>query len=249
MPELIAFFCRVPVSAETVRRTTERAGAVQVAIEDAALVELEVEAPPVPEGPAIQQVGADGAMVPLVAGEWAEVRTAAIGTVAEDGPEPHAPDVAYFSRLCDAKTFQRMDSLPLHRAGTEHARVGCAVMDGPDWFQQFCDLLCPDAARILDFPHAVEHLSTVPQAVHGPGTPEVSEWLGVHCARLKEGEIDAVIAAIRALSARTAEAPEVGRREAAYLTRRTGQMRYDQFIQVWYLIGSGMVESANKLVV
>ncbi|HEX6509231.1 MAG TPA: hypothetical protein VF221_16510, partial [Chloroflexota bacterium] len=74
VPELIAFFCRVPVSAETVRRITERAGAVQVANEDAALVELEVEAPPSPARPAMQQVSADGAMVPLVDGEWAEVR-------------------------------------------------------------------------------------------------------------------------------------------------------------------------------
>ena len=249
VPALLEFFCRVPVSAETVRRITERAGAVQVANEDRALVELEVEAPPVPEGPAIQQVSADGAMVPLVAGEWAEVRTLATGTVDKEGTEPHARDIRYFSRLCDAKTFQRLAALPIHRAGTERAGVVCAVMDGAEWLQQFCDLLCPDAVRILDFPHAVQHLSAAAQAVYGPGTAEAREWLGTQCSRLKQGESGTVIAAVTALPARTEEARTVRRREAAYLTKRQEQMRYDQFIEAGYPIGSGMVESANKLVV
>jgi hypothetical protein len=121
-------------------------------------------------------------MVPLVEGEWAEVRTLATGTVGEERGEPHARDIGYFSRLCDAKTFQRLAVLPIHRAGTEKAGVVCAVMDGADWLQQFCDLLCPDAVRILDFPHAVQHLSTAAQGVYGAGTPEVREWLGEQCS-------------------------------------------------------------------
>lgn len=249
VPDLIAFFCRVPVSAETVRRITERAGAVQVAIEDRALVELEADAPPSPAGPAIQQVSADGAMVPLLEGEWAEVRTVAIGTIAQDCSEPHAHHLAYFSRLCDATTFCRLAAVPLHHAGTEKAGVVCAVMDGAPWLQDFCDLLCPDAVRILDFPHAMQHLSAAAQAVYGPGTAEGSEWLGTQCSRLKQGEIEAVIAAVKALPASTEEAREVRRKEAAYLTKRSKQLAYDQFIRAGYPIGSGMVESANKLLV
>lgn len=137
---------------------------MEVANEDRALVELEVEAPPSPEGPARQQVSADGAMVPLVDGEWAEVRTVAIGTLDEESSEPHARDISYFSRLCDAKTFQRLAALPIHRAGTETAGVVCAVMDGADWLQDFCDLLCPEAVRILDFPHAIQHLAAAAHA-------------------------------------------------------------------------------------
>lgn len=249
VPELIDYFCRVPVSAETVRRITERAGAVQVAIEDGAVVELEIDPPPVPAGPAVQQVSADGAMVPLVAGEWAEVRTLATGTVEEQSPEPHARDISYFSRLCDAKTFVRLAALPIHRAGTERAGVVCAVMDGAEWLQDFCDLLCAEAVRILDFPHAIEHLAAAAQAVYGPGTPEVSEWLGKQCSQLKQGKVDEVIAAVKALPAMTDEAREVRRKEVAYLTKRAEQMRYDHYIQAGYPIGSGMVESANKLVV
>ena len=249
VPALIAFFYRVPISAETVRRVTERAGAVQVATEDRALTDLEVTAPPIPAGPAIQQVSADGAMVPLIAGEWAEVRTVAVGTIDPTRPEPHAGKIVYFSRLCSAKTFQRLAALPLHHAGTANAGVVCAVMDGADWLQDFCDLLCPDAVRVLDFPHAVEHLARVAQAVYGPGTAEVSAWLSEQCIRLRQGAIAEVIAAVTALPASTPEAREIRQKEAAYLTKRIEQMRYDQYIQAGYPIGSGMVESANKLVV
>lgn len=71
----------VSVSADTVRRLTEAAGAVQVAIEQQELERIEHDAPPEPAGPPIQQVSADGAMVPLVGGGWTEVRTLAIGAL------------------------------------------------------------------------------------------------------------------------------------------------------------------------
>ncbi|HEX6509232.1 MAG TPA: hypothetical protein VF221_16515 [Chloroflexota bacterium] len=167
----------------------------------------------------------------------------------ENQTEPHARDIGYFSRRCDAKTFCRLAALPMHRAGTEKAEVVCAVMDGADWLQTFCDLLCPDAVRILDFPHAVQHLAAAAQAAYGPGTPEASEWLGTQCSQLKDGQIETVIAAVKALPARTEQAREVRCREAAYLAKRAKQMAYDQYLEAGYPIGSGMVESANKLVV
>jgi hypothetical protein len=248
VPPLLSFFCRVSVSADTVRRVTERAGAAQVRLEDRALVELELDAPPSPAGPAVQQVSADGAMVPLVRGDWAEVRTVATGEMEQTGGEPHARDIAYSARLCDAKTFLRHATVPLHRAGTEQAGVVCAVMDGADWLQQFCDLLCPQAVRILDFPHAAEHLAAA-HAVYGTGTAETSEWLGGQLHDLKQGRVDEVIAAVEALPTKTKEARETCREEAAYLRKRRAQMRYGEFVAAGYPIGSGMVESANKLVV
>src|SRR6266571_6538824 len=52
----------VSISADTVCRLTEQAGALQVTLEQRELERLEQEAPPEPAGPALQQVSADGAM-------------------------------------------------------------------------------------------------------------------------------------------------------------------------------------------
>jgi hypothetical protein len=65
---------------------------------------LERERPPAPDGPAGQYLSADGAMVPLLGGDWAEVKTLAIGEVevgrGSDGlPEAHTTNLTYFSRL------------------------------------------------------------------------------------------------------------------------------------------------------
>ena len=76
----LRFFWEVDVSTATVRRHGEAAGAAYVAVQTAAVERLERDAPAPPAGPAVQQVSADGAMVPLVGGKWAAVRTGATST-------------------------------------------------------------------------------------------------------------------------------------------------------------------------
>ncbi len=109
VPEMLAFFTGVRVDGETVRRLTERAGAALVAVEEAAVGRLEREMPPSLPGPAVQQLSADGAMVPLVGGVWAEVKTLAIGTVERQASGAiHTTDLSYCSRLTDAQEFARV---------------------------------------------------------------------------------------------------------------------------------------------
>ncbi len=245
VPALAALLLGVRVSAETVRRLTEAAGAAQVAVEEAALAALEREAPPPPPGPAVQQVSADGAMVPLVGGAWAEVRTLAVGAVAAGRTQ----DLTYFSRLCDAQTFIRQAALPLHERGTERAGVVCAVQDGAPWLQELVDHHRPDAVRILDFAHAVGQLAQAAQACLGPGTRATSGWLEEQRRTLRTREPAAVLAALAALPAPTPEAAATRAQVSAYLASRREQTRYAHFASCGYPLGSGVVESANKLVV
>jgi hypothetical protein len=250
VPELARLLLGVHVSVDTVRRLTEAAGTAQVACEEALRQQLRRTAPEAPAGPAVQQLSADGAMVPLVAGEWAEVRTLAIGTVEPDAAgEPHTHDLHYFSRLCSAAAFIEWAELPLHQAGTAQAGTVVAVQDGADWLRQLLDAHCPDAVRILDFPHAAESLARAAQACLGMGTVETSTWLETWLHALKHGEPEAVITAVRALPVPSAEAAVVRDGTAAYLQRRRAQITYAAFRAQGYPIGSGSVESANKLLV
>lgn len=75
----VAWLLGVSLSERTAGRLTEQAGATSVRLQLAEVERLEREQPTPPTGPAIQQVSADGAMVPLVHGHWAEVKTVAIG--------------------------------------------------------------------------------------------------------------------------------------------------------------------------
>jgi hypothetical protein len=184
------------------------------------------------------------------------VKTLAIGVVGtrrdREGQEVACTrDVSYLSRLADADQFIDLAQLETWRRGTAHAGVVCAVADGASWIQRVWDWRCPRAVRILDFPHAAEHLSTAAHAVLGAGTAAVSAWLGTQLHDLKHKDPERVLTALRALAKHTAEpaAQESCRAVLGYLEARRSQLAYAEFQAQGYPIGSGMVESANKLVV
>lgn len=257
----LAFFWGVEVSEATARRHATLAGEAVVALHEAELARLEAGLqPPTPaDGPvAIQQVSADGAMIPLVGGAWVEVKTLAVGTVAAAGerdgtPGARAVDLSYFSRLADAATFTRQATVELARRGTERAGVVVGVMDGAVWLQGFLDHHRPDAVRVLDFPHAVEHLASAAQATFGAGTPATATWLDTQARDLRLTGPATVLAALRQLPVAQARDPTAATaaRDATlgYLEPRTAQLDYPGFRTAGYPIGSGAVESANKLVV
>jgi hypothetical protein len=256
----LAFFWGVELEETTVRRYTQAAGAAYVAEQAAELDHLERDRPPAPSGPAVQYLSADGAMVPLVGGEWAEVKTLAIGEVevrreAAGQPAAHTTHLSYFSRLAHAETFTRQAYVEASRRGTESAGRVCAVQDGAEWEQALVDVLRPDAVRILDFPHAVEHLTAAAQPSLGLGTPALSAWLDQQAHTLKHAAdgVRQVLAAVARLPVQRAADPRLAAQARAaalaYFTKRLAQVQYAEFQAAGYPIGSGSTESANKLVV
>ena len=257
VPLMMDRLLRLPVSVETARRLTEAIGRTQEQREDAEAERVRATLPLPEAGPAVQQLSLDGAMVPLVGGAWAEVKTLALGeveqTTAADGSvQIKTTALSYFSRLTDAETFRELARGELYRRGTAAATVVCAVQDGAEWQQRFVDHHRPDAVRILDFPHALEHLGTAGRAVFGAGTAAFSEWLGVQAHTLKHGDPDDVLSALRTLDLAAAVDPDAARHQTealAYFEKRRTQITYADFRDQGYPIGSGAVESANKLVV
>jgi len=246
-------FTRVGVSEAYAQQHTEDAGAAYVAVQTAEVEQLERDTPPPPAGPPQQCLSADGAMVPLVGGAWAEVKTLAIGEVAAPVREKgewvvHTQAVSYFSRLADNHTFERLALVETHRRGVETAGQVGAVLDGAEWLQGFVNFHRPDAVRILDFPHGAEYLGKMGQAVYGEGTPESQAWLTPHLHRLKHDGPREVLADLRALTQAHPDLPELAD-HLAYLEKREAQMQYPVFQAAGWPIGSGAVESGNKLVV
>ncbi|HEY8744271.1 MAG TPA: ISKra4 family transposase [Chloroflexota bacterium] len=256
----LVFFWGVELDETTVRRHTQAAGAAYVAEQADEVERLQRERPAAPIGPAVQYLSADGAMVPLVGGQWAEVKTLAIGEVevqrgADGLPEAHTTNLSYFSRLADAETFTRQAYVEAYQRGTESAGVVCAVQDGAEWLQGLVDVLRPDAVRILDFPHAIEHLTAAAQPSLGSGTPTFSAWLDQQAHTLKHAADGArqVLATLARLPVQAAVDPIVAAAARdgamAYFTKRLVQVQYAAFQTAGYPIGSGSTESANKVVV
>jgi hypothetical protein len=73
--EILEDFMGVHVSPIVSQKYTENAGAAYVQLQAEAVERLEKEMDPAEKGADKLQISADGAMVPLVHGIWAEVKT------------------------------------------------------------------------------------------------------------------------------------------------------------------------------
>jgi hypothetical protein len=259
----IAYFCKVQLSEPTARRRTAEAGQAYVEIQTAQVEALERGEGEPPPGPPVQQISVDGAMVPLLHKAWGEVKTLAIGVV---GPpvrqkeewHVHAEQLSYFSRMTDHETFARLATVETHRRGTETAATVCAVNDGAEWEQKFVDYQRPDAVRILDWGHGAEHVSAVGRAVFGRDTQAEQTWRTEQLRALKEDDPPPLVAKLERLRQALVTGEQQGMEPTAldtveanleYFTKRQEQIHYAAFAQAGYPIGSGAVESGNKLVV
>ena len=251
----LEYLLGVNLSEPRVRRLTEQAGAAMVAVQQAEVARLEREAPAAPAGPPLQLLSVDGAMVPLVGREWTEVKTLALGAVTmalaehNRAPEIKTSELSYFSRCLESDEFARQALVETQRRGVERAaRVG-AVCDGAEWAQKFIDYHRPDAVRILDFPHAAEYVATAGRSVYGEGSAEFTQWFESQRHQLRHGEEEHVLAELRRLAAAEPSKRELLEDKLQYLTKRREMIRYEEFVAAGYPIGSGSVESANKVVI
>lgn len=189
-------------------------------------------------------MSADGAMVSLVHGIWAEVRTVVIGEVVSEVDrqgerEVHAQNLSYFSRKVNAETFQRLALVEMQRRSVEKAREVAAIMDGAEWEQGFADYHCPQAIRILDFPHAAEHTNLIGEALHGEHTTESQAWLRERLHRPKYEGPDELLLEFQKLQQAHSEKEAIAS-NLAYLEKRTAQMQYPHFQTQGWPMGVGL---------
>jgi hypothetical protein len=198
-------------------------------------------------------MSADGAYVPLVKGEWAEVRTLAIGKIKTSRAsgkksETRASDLSYFSRMTSAERFTELAEVEMRRRKMVQAGEVCAVMDGAGWLQGLVDVHRPDAVRILDFPHAAEHISVLLHTLEQAGMSLPADLLPRLLHHLKHQGPRPLLRLANRLPVHLTELEGV-REHLGYLRQREALMDYPEFRKLGWPIGSGSVESANKLVV
>jgi len=238
----------VRVSKATARRVTLATGEAALAVCEGEVERLKQEVPQAPGGAEKQAMSGDGAFVHLVGGEWAEVKTLALGEVTRNSRgQVCTQHLSYFSRLSDAQSFEEAALVETHRRGLERATEVCAVQDGAEWLQGLVDYHRADAVRILDFAHAAEYVNEIGQAVRVAGGRLPAHWLDGVLHRLKHQGPARVLRHLSWLAARypSAEIQE----KLTYLQKREAHMQYPMYREAGWPIGSGSVESANKVVV
>src|SRR4030067_3507420 len=130
---LFGDFTGIDVSKGISQRYTEDAGKVYEQIQEKEVEEIEKTAPVAVKGSDRLQISADGAMVPLLHGVWAEVRTVGIGDVysglEKNGESTaHTRNLSYFSRKVSAEAFKRLAIVEMDRRGEGNPQKTAAIL-------------------------------------------------------------------------------------------------------------------------
>lgn len=241
----------VQVSDSTARRQALSAGAIWEQIQTEQAEPAGSTSFPLPQEEAAERMlmSSDGGLVPLRGGAWAEVKTLVIGEVVcpQDRPGTVRSQAhSYFSRLTDAATFGDLASVEVARRGVERAKAVAAVQDGAEWLQSFVDGHRHDAVRILDFAHAAGYVGQIAEQAQLLDRHLPTGWLSVLLHQLKHHGPTRVLLHLERLEQRwgLSSISEAVR----YFRKREPQMQYPQFQADGWPIGSGSVESGNKVV-
>ncbi len=245
--EVLEDILGVRVSKATACPMTLTTGRAALAVDEAEVERLKQETPQAPAGADKQAMSGDGAMVHLVGGEWAEVKTLALGEVTRNKRgEVCTQHLSYCSRLADAASFEQATLVETHRRGLERAAEVCAVQDGAEWLQGLVDYHRADALRILDFAHAAESLNEIGQAVEAAGGRLPARWLEGVLHRLKHQGPERVLKHLAWLAVRY-PSPTM-QEKLAYLQKRETHMQYPSYQAAgWPLVGEcGKCQQAGR---
>jgi hypothetical protein len=135
------------------------------------------------------------------------------------------------------------------KCGLKTALEVVLLGDGSKWIWNIARYHFPEAVQIVDWYHAEERLWSVGRAVYGEGTSAMKRWVKKRLKQLAGGEVEAVITSVSELSSSNADITEQIEDNITYFTNNKERMRYNEYRDKGYHIGSGTIESACKHIV
>lgn len=196
-----------------------------------------------------KMVSMDGGMMNIRHQGWRELKVGAVSDIAirlERNPKSQELDEmahgvkAHYTAVLgskDAFTPALWALAVEQQVPTAHKRA--CVGDGALWVWNVAEDVCPDGRQIVDWFHAVEHLSAAADALYPAEKDEKQRqrWLKTYKDQLYQGTIHKIIAVLT----------KRGQAElATYFERHQRRMQYQQFREEGLPIGSGTVESGVK---
>jgi len=165
-------------------------------------------------------------------------RLRAVLTREVDGKEVNGKDVV-FDWL--AKEVRQRDP--------QACRTVVAIMDGETKLRELQELKLGRAVGILDIWHVTEYLWKLAYCFHPEGSDEAEAFVETYLRKLLEGKVRRVIGGIRQMATkRGLSKPRKAKVEQYlnYFTQRCESMKYDEYLDAGYPIGSGVVEGACR---
>jgi hypothetical protein len=119
------------------------------------------------------------------------------------------------------------------------------LSDGATWIRNMKEELFPDAQQILDFFHLCENVNTFAKHIFKMDESKYKPWTERVCAELKESKYKDVLKEIESFGNTEGKSPI---NLHSYITNNAKNIDYATYQKEGYFIGSGAIESGNKIV-
>ena len=158
--------------------------------------------------------------------------------------EVHAKNMTYFFDIQEAQEFGKLLWATGVQRRAQRAQELIFVSDGAEWIWNLVEFYYPHAIQIVDWFHAVEHLTPV-AALLGAESAEARAWLRGVRDDLWAGRLDHVIAAC-AKQITPGRKDDPAQKAVTYFSNNRLRMDYPTYRAKGYQIGSGTIESGCK---
>lgn len=260
----------IRISAKRVQLITERVGGVLVQernAESASFLEHPPKAPKTAEAPQLLIVSTDGGRVQTRQDDpdqkWKEDKVAvcydAVPCPEKPGVQYSGPPPATRSVIATMDAWDALGdyaSLLAERRGYPRAKQKVFISDGSTAIRSMRERCFPDAVFVLDWAHAVEHLSVSSTAALGT-TEKAKRWFEQQKDRLWNGRIEPILAELCRQSRRVGPPPKnatdndprrILAQNVEYFRTNRQAMDYPTFRRNGWPMGSGIIEATVKQV-
>jgi hypothetical protein len=182
---------------------------------------------------------------------WKEMKIGCVGHLDEQGQSCGGK---LYVADNDKDRLGRQMYVEALRHGLEQAKEVLTIADGaPMNWKLMAEHFPENRVEILDYYHAAEHITASSEGIYGQGTDRAIRWARTQRRRLKAGHVQRVLDELARqrdqLGPRPSEARKVLSDNLDYFRANKARMRYKDFRQRGYPIGSGMIESACKQII
>lgn len=204
----------------------------------------------------IMAVSADGVMIHLREEGWKETKVMSVSALlptdesVAGAASYQLQQHSYRVRVCEeAKHFVNHYWAESYRRGLEKAKQVVCVSDGALWIWAMAFLCFARRTEILDWWHMLQYLWQVVGEASHLSSPEAADWMTTQKAAMAHSQLRLAFQHIRQLFPRGQPLPEPVRQAIGYLWNHRRRMDYAAYRRQGLPLGSGVIESAAKVVV
>jgi hypothetical protein len=143
--------------------------------------------------------------------------------------------------------FKKFVFLTAAKAGYGKIKEVVVMGDGAQWIWNMCEELFPDAVQILDFYHFSENVHNYSKVLYTENEVARKGFVNKAIGFTLEGEIDKVVKFVE--EKKLSKLPDGTVNLPVYILNNRERINYSDLKKDGYYIGSGAIESGNKVVI